>query len=116
MPQVIEAVSADAWLPMGKKFLNEQLAQDINRTSPPVIGSGASGWSIDEESMFRDQGLGPSRVVEYERLALSRVRRRGTIVAAHETSVQYRAWAEDGQLLRHWSTGALEGPGHRDIP
>src|SRR5579872_4219431 len=114
MAQVIEGVFPDAWLPMGKKFLNEQLVQDISHTSPPVISSAPSGWSDDEEGIFRDQGLQPSRVSEYERLALTRVRRRGTLVAAHEVSAQYRAWDADGQLLAHWSAGSPDGPGHTD--
>lgn len=113
MAQVIEGVFPDAWLPTGKKFLNEQLAQDGSRSSSP---SDSSGWSDDEDSIFRDQGLEPSRVVEYERLALTRVRRRGTLVATHEISVQYRAWADGGQLLRNWSTGSLETPGDTNIP
>ena len=113
MAQVIEGVFPDAWLPTGKRFLNEQLAQDINRMS---AASDSSGWSDDEDSIFRDQGLEPSRVVEYERLALTRKRRRGTLVATHDISVQYRAWADGGQLLRSWTTGSLEAPGHTDIP
>lgn len=113
MAEVIERVFPDAWLPAGKKFLNEQLAQDINRMSSPTD---TSGWSDDEDGAFRDQGLEPSRVVEYERLALTRVRRRGALVAKREVSAQYRAWASGGQLLRQWSTGTLETPGHADIP
>jgi hypothetical protein len=116
MERVIDGASRDAWLPMGKRFLNEQLAPGSPHTSPPAITSSSSGWSLDEESIFRDQGLEPSRVAEYERLALTRARRRGRIVAAHEISAQYRAWADDGELLRHWSTDTLDGPGHMDIP
>ena len=113
MAKVIQGVFPDAWLPAGKKFLNEQLAQDANQTSPP---KDSSGWSDDEDGIFRDQGLEPSRVVEYERLARTRVRRRGTLVAAHEISAQYSAWAAGGQLLRQWSTGTVESPGHTDVP
>jgi hypothetical protein len=116
MAQVTEGVFPDAWLPTGKKFLNEQLAQDITHTSPSVVNSGPSGWSSEEETIFRDQGLEPSRVREYERLARTRVRRRGALVAAHEISAEYRTWDGDGQLLRHWSTGSLESPGHTDVP
>jgi len=67
-------------------------------------------------TIFHDQGLEPSRVMEYERLALTRVRRRGALVAAHEISAQYRAWDGEGQLLGHWSTGSADGPTHTDTP
>ena len=113
MAHVIKGVFPDAWLPTGKKFLNEQLAQDINRSSRL---SDSSGWSDGEDGIFRDQGLEPSRVVKYERLALTRVRRRGGLVAAHEISAQCPAWASDGQLLGQWSTGSLNTPGHEDTP
>ena len=111
MAHVIEGVSPDAWLPPGKKFLNEQLVQDINRTAPPVSGSDSSGWAADEQGLFRDQALEPSRVVKYERLVVTTVRRRGTIGTAHEISVQYRAWADDGKLLGHWTIAAPEHSG-----
>jgi len=115
MAHVIEGVFPDAWLPAGKKFLNGLVMEDITHPSSPVVNSGPSGWSDDEDGIFRDQGLEPSHVLEYERLARTRVRRRGALVAAHEVSAEYRAWDGNGQLLRHWSTGTVERSGQADV-
>lgn len=115
MAHIIEGVFPDAWLPTGKKYLNEMLARDINRTMSAANPS-PSGWSDDEEGIFREQGLEPSHVVEYERLVLARARKHGTTAAPQGTSAEFRAWADDGQLLKHWSSGKLEGPDQPDIP